>query len=244
MLGVGHVKVNLHRATRGIVKQFSITREGRHWFINVTCVKIPKEPRKPTGSAIGLDMGITNLLADSNGNLWSNPRLTRSNATRLARAQQAVSSCKKGSNREAKKRALVATIHRTVRNQRHDNNHKISHRLVKENDFIFFEALQILNMVKKTSKNKLGKEIHDAAWATITRMTTYKAENAGVTVTVVPPEYTSQMCYECKHVDPRNRNGDKFLCLSCGHEDHADINAAKNICWLGLSLRESCLTAA
>jgi putative transposase len=93
------------------------------------------------------------------------------------------------------------------------------------------------------AKTGLNKEVHDAAWAMIRRMTLYKAENAGIEVILVNPAYTSQMCYECKFVDSGNRNGEAFKCLACGHRDHADTNAAKNILWLGLSLRENCLQA-
>lgn len=259
ILGIGHVKVNLHRATKGIAKQFSITREGKHWFVNVICVKIPKETRKPTGSIIGIDVGVTNLLADSNGNLYENPRHTRNNTGGLAKAQQELSRCVKGSTRWGKAKQKIANIHRNTVNQRRDNLHKLSHKLILENDFIVMEALKIPNMVKRAKPKKnsdgtyapnggaaktgLNRVIHDAGWGLLRTMTLYKAENAGIEVILVTPEYSSQECYECEFVDPGNRNDEQFKCLSCGHRDHADVNASKVLLRRGLRLRENCLTA-
>lgn len=147
--GVGSVKVKLHRPVRGTVKQASVTREGRHWFVNVICVDVPVQVRPLTGAVIGLERGVTHLLADSDGGFVANPRHVRSAADRLAAAQQALSRCKRRSNRRRKAVTRVAALHRKVRNTRTDNLHKISRRLVDDYDVIAVEDLRITNMTKR-----------------------------------------------------------------------------------------------
>ena len=98
-LGLFDVKVKLHRPVRGVVKQFSVTRQGRRWFVNVICVEVPKQVRPPTGAIVGLDRGITHLAADSDGGFTANPRHLQQSAERLAAAQQELARKKRGSNR-------------------------------------------------------------------------------------------------------------------------------------------------
>jgi putative transposase len=253
--GVGHVKVKLHRPVRGTVKQVSVTRQGRHWYVNVICVDVPKQVRPLTGAVVGLDRGVTHLLADSDGGFDTNPRHVRKAATRLSEAQQGLSRCKRGSNRRRKAVARVAAQHRKSRDARSDYLHKLSRRLVDTYDVIALEDLRVTNMVRRpkpkpvpdlpgtwlpngsAAKAGLNKSILDAGWTQLAQMICYKAESAGTNVIFVPAANTSRTCHACGHVSADNRLKEAFVCLGCGHSAHADSNAARNILRLGLSLQ-------
>lgn len=249
--GVGHVKIKLHRPVRGIVKQFSVTRLGRHWYLNLICSDVPKQVRPLTGAVVGIDRGVTHLLSDSDGILHGNPRYGKQAQDDLAEAQQALSRKKRGSKRRRKTVERVAKIHRHVRQQRSDRLHKVSRELVNTYDLIVLEDLKIRNMTKSASgtveepgtnvaqKSGLNKAILDSGWGVFHRLIGYKAADAGIEVMTMNPRNTSRTCYECLFVAAGNRNGETFECLRCSHKDHADINAAKNILRLGLSLRLS-----
>lgn len=250
MQGVGHVKVKQHRPVRGTVKQFSVTRQGRKWFVNVICAGVPAQVRPLTGAVVGLDRGVTHLLADSDGNFIPNPRHVRSAEKRLAAAQRDLARKKRGSRRRSKTAARVAALHRRVANARRDNLHKVSRVLVDTYDLIALEDLKVKNMTRSArgtlddpgsnvaAKRGLNKSILDAGWSALAQMIQYKAESAGTDVVFVPAANTSRTCHECGHVAAGNRDGEVFACLACGHTAHADTNAARNILRLGLSLRQ------
>ncbi|MFJ9605930.1 RNA-guided endonuclease InsQ/TnpB family protein, partial [Kitasatospora sp. NPDC101176] len=185
--GVGHVKVHRHRAVVGTVKTISVKREGRRWFVVLTAEQDRPEPLPATGSAVGIDMGIANFLADSDGGFVSNPRHGRSNPAKLQAAQQAlarfprVSRDKRSANH---RRAVekVARLHGKVRRRRLDHAHKTALHLVRAHDFIAHEKLSITTMVRTVkpkpdpdqpgaflpngaaAKTGLNRSISDAGW--------------------------------------------------------------------------------
>ena len=253
--GIGHIKVNLHRKVRGTIKQFSITRCGKHWYVNVICADVPKQIRPLTGAVVGIDRGVTNVLADSDGELHENHRFSQQSKDELTELQQKLSQKKKGSTRRRKAVEKVAELHRHIKNQRTDHFHKLSRRLVDNYDLIVLEDLKIKNMTKapkpvpdpddesrflpngKAAKAGLNKAILDSGWGILQQMIEYKAEDAGTQIILVNPRNTSRTCYECLFVAKGNRDKETFACLECGHTDHADVNAARNILRLGLSLQ-------
>jgi len=249
MQGIGHVKVKQHRPVRGTVKQFSITRQGRRWYVNVICTGVPAEPRPATGAAVGLDRGVTHLLADSDGGFVANPRHLAAAQERLAAAQRDLAAKRRGSNRRRKAVSRVAAHHRRIADTRRDHLHKISRRIVDTYDFIVMEDLKISNMTRSAAgtadapgtnvrqKSGLNRSILDAGWGVLSDMIGYKAEDAGASVVHVNPANTSRRCNACGHTERGNREGEAFRCLRCGHAAHADTNAAKNILGLGLSLQ-------
>ena len=251
MQGVGTIKVKQHRPTSGTVKQFSVTREGRHWYINVVCVDVPAQVRPLTGAVVGIDRGVTHLLADSDGTFTANPRHYREGQDALTAAQQNLAAKKRGSVRRRKAVQRVAAAHRKVRDQRRDFLHKLSRKLVNTYDLVVLEDLRIANMTRSAkgtldepgtnvaAKSGLNKSILDAGWGVLQDMLIYKAESAGTDVVLVNPRNTSRTCHACGHASADNRHGEVFLCQRCGHSAHADTNAARNILGLGLSLREA-----
>ena len=251
MQGVGTVKVEQHRPTSGTVKQFSVTREGRHWYVNVVCVDVPTQVRTLTGAVVGVDRGVTHLLADSDGTFTANPRHYREGQDALTAAQQNLATKRRGSARRRKAVQRVAAAHRKVRDQRRDFLHNLSRELVDTYDLVVLEDLRIANMTRSAkgtldepgtnvaAKSGLNKSILDAGWGVLQDMLIYKAESAGTNVVLVNPRNTSRTCHACGHVSADNRHGEVFLCQRCGHSAHADTNAARNILRLGLSLREA-----
>jgi putative transposase len=256
LLGIGHVKIRLHRALRGTPKAITVAREGRRWWLSVRCVDVPAEPLAPTGREIGIDLGVISTVTTSDGEHVTNPRYFTSAQERLARAQQALATKRRGSARRRRQVERVAALHRKTRNQRRDFAHQLSRQLVNHFDLIVTEDLRVANMVRRpkpvagddggflpngaSAKSGLNRSIHDAGWQQLTAMISYKAESAGRTHLVVNPAHTSMRCHECGHTEAGNRPSQAvFECRSCGHRDHADANAAKNILRAGRAQRAS-----
>ncbi|MFE2709582.1 RNA-guided endonuclease InsQ/TnpB family protein [Streptomyces mirabilis] len=256
--GVGHVKVHQHRLVAGKVKTISVKREGRRWYVILTADQAQPEPLPATGSVVGVDMGIANFLADSNGEFVPNPRHGAKASAKLEAAQQALSRCKRGSKRRRKAVDTVARLHRKVRRQRLDHAHKTALDLVREHDFVAHEDLKIRNMNRApapkpdpdqpgsflpngaSAKAGLNRSIADAGWGVFLAILAAKAEGAGRQVMAVDPRNTSRTCPECRHVSAENRpTQEKFHCVSCDHTAHADTVGAINVLRAGLVRRDA-----
>ncbi|MFJ8032301.1 RNA-guided endonuclease InsQ/TnpB family protein [Streptomyces sp. NPDC096032] len=256
--GVGHVKVHRHRPVVGKVKTISVKRECRRWYLVLTAEQDLPKPLPETGSAVGIDMGISHFLADSGGGFVANPRHGARAASRLQAAQQALSRCKRGSERRRKAVEAVARVHRKVRRRRLDHAHKTALNLVRANDFIAFENLKIRNMTRTpaakpdpdrpggflpngaAAKAGLNRAIADAGWGVFLTILTAKAESAGREMIAVDPRNTSLKCPACEHTAPENRlTRDEFSCVSCGHRAHADTVGALNVLRAGLARRDA-----
>jgi putative transposase len=243
--GVGGVRVRLHRPLRGTPKAITVKREGRRWWVTIRCRDVRAEPLPPTGRQVGLDLGIRVLVATSDGQLLANPAHGRRCAQRLAAAQRALDSKQKGSKRRFGAGERVGAAYRYIRNCRTNALHQLSRRLVNDYDVIVHEDLHIEDMVRRpkprpdgkggyapngaAAKTGLNRSIHDAGWGLLLAMITYKAEEAGRCVIAVEPRNTSRTCAQCGHIAAGNRHETEFRCQACGHEAHADTNAAINI---------------
>ncbi|WP_327336755.1 MULTISPECIES: RNA-guided endonuclease InsQ/TnpB family protein [unclassified Streptomyces] len=261
--GVGHVKVNQHRPVVGTVKTVSVKREGRKWFVVLTTEQPRPEPLPATGSDIGIDLGIASFLTDSNGTHIPNPRHARKAAARLEAAQRALSRfprCRAKDRTRNHQRAVekVGALHGKVRRRRFDHAHKTALRLVREHDFIAHEDLKIRNMSKTpaprpdpntpgvflpngaVAKAGLNRSIADAGWGVFLTILNAKAESAGREVMAVDPRNTSRTCPGCGHTAKENRpTQEKFHCLDCGHQAHADEVGALNVLRAGLVRRNA-----
>jgi putative transposase len=254
LLGVGHVRVHQHRAVRGRIKMISVKRERNRWYVVLSRDDVAAQPLPTTGAVVGIDLGVASFLTTSDGDYVANPRPLVAAAGRLASAQQSLARKKRRSNRRRKAVAKVAALHAKVRRVRLDHAHKTALALVRDHDVIVHEALQVANMTRRptprpagdgtwepdgaAAKTGLNKSILDAGWGIFLRMLSGKAESASRVVIAVDPRHTSQRCAECGHVAAGNRiTRARFRCLACGHEAHADVNAARNILRAGLALR-------
>jgi putative transposase len=245
LMGIGAIKVRLHRPVRGVPKAITVRRDGRRWWVTIRCVDVPAEPLPPTGRQVGVDVGVTVLIATSDGALITNDRHGQRAANRLARAQRDVATKQRGSEHRRRAAERVAAAHRRVRNRRTDSLHQLSRRLVNDHDLIVHEQLAVENLVRRPqprpdgaggyepngarAKTGLNRCIHDAGWGRLLAMIAYKAESAGRTVIAVDPRNTSRTCADCGHISAGNRRGAVFECQVCGHQAHADTNAAINI---------------
>ncbi len=243
--GIGEVKANYHRMPQGIPKAITVKREGKKWWVSIRCAEVPAEPLAPVGKQIGLDLGVTNLVARSDGEMYPSQKFGSKSFRRIAEARQAVMRSQPDSNRRRNRQERISELHRKVANQRRNAAHQVSRELINEFDFIAVEDLEITRMVRGPGfiedrelprvvraaiAARLHRSIYDAGWGMLLSMLLYKAESAGRVVVAVDPRYTSQTCAECGHVEARNRVSRlSFRCRKCGHRDHADVNAARNI---------------
>lgn len=258
LYGIGEIKLNYHRPTVGTPKGITIKLEGRKRWVSVRCVDVPANPLSETGREIGIDLGIVNLVATSEGELLKGEQFGAKTRSQLAQAQRHLSNQRRGSARRQRQVEVVARLHRKVTNQRQNTAHQLSRRLVNNYDFIAIEDLNIRNMARSheprpdesnpgaylangaARKRVLNRSIYNAGWGTFVSMIVYKAECAGRTVVSVNPHHSSQRCAMCSHTEDSNRvNQAVFRCQRCGHEDHADLNAARNILRAGRAQRIS-----
>lgn len=189
-------------------------------------------PMRPVDGDVGIDMGITSLVTLSTGEKVHNPRHTKRDAKKLARAQKKLSRCQKGSNRRAKQRKRVARIHARIADRRSDHMHKLTTRLIRENQTIVVESLAVKNMVRN---HALAKHISDAAWGELVRQLRYKADWYGRNLVEIDRWYpSSKRCSGCGHVVPSlPLDVRSWNCPECGVVHDRDINAAKNILAVG-----------
>ena len=248
--GVGMVRLRKGRIVPLNYGRVFLTRKNERWYAVFEC-KREVAPLAPTGKTLGIDAGITALLATSDGELIENPRHCARNRANVERASVALDAVtikdarghclnRHDARRQAKVRALARSKEREA-NARRDFLHKLSGQLVRENDGIAMEALKLKNMTRSAkgtinepgnnvaAKSGLNRAMLDTGFGILRQMIIEKAEWAARMIAVVDPKYTSQTCFVCKHRATKNREGTRFVCVACGHRDHADVNAARNI---------------
>ena len=240
---LGWVKIRAHRPIVGTPKVISLTKDIDHWFASIVCEISEVDPTHPCkDKAIGLDMGISKAVADSDGKFVVNPKFMKRQAVQLARRQRRLARKKKGSNRRVKAKKAVARVHRKIRNQRKDWQHKLTNDYANSHGIIVVEALKVSNMMRSAkgtaekpgrnvrAKSGLNRSIADVGWGEIRRQLEYKSQWRGGRLIEVDPRNTSRQCRICKHTAKENRATQAlFSCIACGHTEHADTHAAKNI---------------
>lgn len=191
--------------------------------------------RPPTETNVGIDAGITTLYTLSTGEKITNPRHEKKDREKLARAQRQLSKKQKGSKNRDKARRKVARIHARIADRRRDHLHKLSTRLVRENQVIAIEDLSVRNMVKNHS---LARAISDASWVQFRTMLEYKADWYGREIIAIDRFYpSSKTCSACGMLqDSMPLNIREWTCLGCGEIHDRDVNAAKNILAAGLAV--------
>ena len=188
-----------------------------------------------TDKKLGIDVGIKDLFVTSDGFKSGNPRHTAKYATKLAKYQRRLTKKKLGSKNRLKAKCKVARIHAKIADCRSDNLHKLSHRLVNENQVICAENLAVKNMIKNPT---LAKHIADASWGKFTRQLEYKSAWAGRTYIEIDRFFpSSKRCSCCGFVkDKLPLNVRSWKCPECGTNQDRDINAARNILAVGLTV--------
>ncbi|MEH2380251.1 MAG: RNA-guided endonuclease TnpB family protein [Nostoc sp.] len=213
--------------------QVLLSPSGRWTVAMLVDVEIETLPESP--NQIGLDLGITSLMALSNGEKIANPKTFKAKRRKLRRATKALSRKKKGSNNRHKARLKVAKVHAEISDARNDFLHKLTTRLVRENQVIAVEDLSVKNMVKN---KKLALSISDASWGETVRQLEYKCNWYGRTFVKIDRWFpSSKRCGHCGHiVDKLPLNIREWDCPKCSTHHDRDVNAAKNILAAGLAV--------
>ena len=223
---LGNLRAVVHRPIEGKPKTCTLRREGSQWFVSLLHEVEISSPAPRITPVVALDRGVVNAVADSDGRVVEAPRYYRESLCRLARAQRDVSRKKKGSKNRNKAKTRAAGIHLKVARQRTHFVHQLSAGYAKSHGIVVVERLQIGNMVK--ANRGLARGILDAGWSMLAEQLRYKLAWSGGTLVEVLAAYSSQTCSACGCVDAESRPSQSvFCCLSCGHRDHADLNAAK-----------------
>jgi len=246
---LGWTRFRKSREVEGIIKNATVSRRGEHWFVALQTEREVPDPVHPSASAVGIDMGVAKFAALSTGEVLKPLNSFRGLEKRLAHLQRGLKNKKKFSKNWKKQKAAIARTHIRIADARNDFLHKVSAAISKSHAMVYLEDLKVRNMsasakgtVEQPGKNVrqkagLNKSILDQGWYEFRRQLTYKEEWLGGEVRLVPPAYTSQLCSECGHVAAESRLSQAtFVCVACGSEQDADVNAARNIMGAGQAL--------
>ncbi|MFG1813998.1 RNA-guided endonuclease InsQ/TnpB family protein [Kribbella sp. NPDC049174] len=240
---VGWVRFRVSRALPA-ARSYRITRDrvGR-WHIAFAAVSDPI-PAPGNGAVVGVDRGVAVSAALSTGELLNCPGLSESERRRLVQLQRRLARAERGSNRRQRIKAAIAKLHARAAARRKDWVEKTSTDLARRFDLIRVEDLRVTNMTRRPkpkpdpakpgsylpnrrrAKGGLNRGILSNGWGLLVQRLEHKAAGR---VQRINPAYTSQTCSRCGHCAPGNRENQAFRCQSCGHSDHADLNAAINI---------------
>ncbi|MFB6956003.1 RNA-guided endonuclease InsQ/TnpB family protein [Streptomyces sp. NPDC056309] len=202
------------------------------WFVSML-VEDTVVPASATDAAVGLDAGITSLVTLSTGEKVTNPRHERRDRARLAKAQRELSRKAKGSANREKTRRRVARVHARIADRRRDFLHKLSTRLVRENQTVVIEDLTVRNLLKN---GKLARAISDAAWADLRMMLEYKCAWYGRELVVIDRWFpSSKLCGACGMVREKLPLNVREWTCECGATHDRDVNAARNLLAAGLA---------
>jgi len=197
------------------------------------------KPLPVVNKQVGLDLGLKSMVVSSDGYTYGNPKFFAKDEKKLAQAQRRQTRKKKGSKNRAKARHKVAKIHAKIADRRRDYQHKLSTQIIRENQIVCVESLQVKNMVQNHS---LAKAISDVGWGEFVRQLEYKAKWYGRTLVRIDKFYpSSKRCFDCGHVlDTLSLDVRVWTCPECGVIHDRDINAAKNIHAAGLTVFDAC----
>ncbi|MFD4640880.1 RNA-guided endonuclease InsQ/TnpB family protein [Lentzea sp. NPDC058436] len=204
------------------------------WFVSLLCDDSSVGPLPLLDSAVGIDIGLDHLLVLSTGEKFANPRHERRDRSAQAKAQRSLCRKQKGSANRAKARIRVGRVCARIADRRTDHLHKITTRLVRENQTLVIEDLSVSNMIGNRS---LARSISDAGWRQFRQMLEYKAAWYGRTVIVIDRWFpSSKLCSACGALAAEMPLNVRTWTCSCGAVHDRDVNAARNILAAGLAV--------
>lgn len=227
------IKSVFHRPFEGTPKSvtISMTPSGKY-FAAVLCEFEKDITPKQNGNEVGIDLGIKSFAVSSDGEVIASPKCLRTSEDKLKRLQRLLSRKVKGSTRRNKARIKVARIHEKITNQRTDFLHKLSHRLVSENQAIYAENLNVKGIM---ANHCLAKSVSDAGWSEFIRQIKYKSEWEGTEFVQIDRFFpSSKRCSRCGWINQSLALKDReWTCQDCGAVIDRDLNAAQNILLFG-----------
>jgi len=223
------VRVKQHRDFNGLIKSCTVSKTSSGKYFISVLVETEIEPLPKAENKVGIDVGLKDFAICSNGEVFPNPKWLRKSEKRLAKLQKDLSRKAKGSSNRVKARLKVAKLHEKIANQRKDFLHKVSSKIVSENQAIAIEDLKVKNMLKN---HCLAKAISEVSWSMFRTMLEYKSKWNGRDLVIAPSNYaSSQLCSDCGYKNPQVKNLGlrNWTCPECRAVHERDINAAKNL---------------
>ncbi len=232
---LGIVKARVSRTPEGRILSATVKRTpAGKYFVVLHCTECTCGQLPATDKVVGIDLGIKTEIVCSDGNTFESPKAYAAAQKKLAREQRRLSRKKRGSANYAKQRRKVSVCHEKVADQRRDFTNKVTTALVRENQAICAEGLNVKGMAKN---HHLAKSVTDAAFGEVLRQLAYKCEWYGRDFAQVDTWYpSSKTCSRCGHVQDMPLSERTYGCPSCGMELDRDLNAAKNILAEGMRM--------
>ena len=237
---IGYIKFKQNYSFNDIkkVRNITILKSKTNKYYCSLCVEIEQKEYFHTGNIIGLDLGIKNLVIDSNGIKYKNLKPYTKLENKIKHLNKLYSKKKKGSKNQEKARLKLAIAYEKLSNKRKDNLHKITTKLIKENDVICIENLNVKGIIKN---HKLAKSIQDCSFGTLVSMLKYKAQWHNRKIIEIGRFYpSSKLCSNCGHkMSNMGLEIRQWICPICGVQHDRDINAAINIKNEGLRILDT-----
>ncbi|MEU7909506.1 RNA-guided endonuclease InsQ/TnpB family protein [Microbispora bryophytorum] len=223
---IGDVPVRWSRTLPSEPSSVTVIKDAAGRYFASFVAETADEPLPATAAEVGIDLGLTHHAVLSDGRKIDNPRFLRRAERRLKKAQQALSRKAKGSANRKKAVARVARAHARVTDARRDFAHKLSTRIIRDNQAVMVEDLS----VKGLARTKLAKSVHDAGWSQFVSMLEYKAARYGRHFAKIDRWFpSSTMCSACGAIQPSMPLAVRSWTCPCGAVHDRDVNAAINI---------------